>query len=167
MDTRNFEPPVRVYGIDVVRVPGEPVWRRLSFRIGQRYMVERVPGVEQLSSSDVVLLNGRVVEHAVRRPAVLREVHRDVLVGRDPGVTATYKELVESDDPTVLALQRGYGLVVLVDDDVFATFCRSRVRHDTLPPGKNWLAFVRLRREVRGDYVLRDGLEPHGLEVGY
>ena len=63
------------------------------------------------------------------------------------------------------ALDRGNGLVVLVDNDVLAAFRRAGVGDDALPPREHGLAFVSLRRQVGGDHVFRYGPEPDRLEV--
>ncbi len=126
---------------------------------------ERVPAADQPAALQVVLLHRGVDQRTVVRAAVPREVERDVLVGRHPGVLTVDHELVQRQHPAAGRVQPRDRLVVLVDDDVFAAFGRARVRHLALPPGEHRPAFVALRAEVRRDELFAHGLEPHRLQL--
>ena len=128
-------------------------------------MLERVPAVEQLAGLQVVLLHRRVDQRAVVGAAVLRQVHREVLVGGHPRVVAADHELVQREHPAVGSGQRRDRPVVLVDDHVLAALGRSGVRDHALPPSERRLAVVRLEAEVARHDVLGDRLEPHRLQL--
>ena len=151
--------------VDVVGIPREAVGRQRGLGVGQRDVLERIPGEQKLAGLDVVLLDGRIDHDAVVGAAVLGQVHGDVLVSRHPGVVAIDDQLVEGEDPPVLALQRGDRVVVLVDDHVLAAQRLAGTRDVALPPRDGGLAVVGLPAQVGGDHVLGHRMEPHRLRM--
>ena len=148
---------------DRVDVDVVPDLRRLGNRIERfrdRDVPERVPLPHDESGLQVDLLDHRVGDDAVRRPAPRGEVHADRVELVDPGgPVGRQADLVQVGVVAVTRAHMADLLVARVGDDVFA-LAEADFEDVPLPPDQGGLAAQLDDLEVRRRHAARQRFEP-------